>query len=165
MTYGPPTAITRAHVTRGFDCGRPALDRWLVHHALANEVTGRSRTFVVIEGDPTVVGYYCLSAAVVEYEAATIRASRGVPRHEPIPAVLLGRLAVDRKHQGQGLGTSLLVDAIRRTHDEVARNAGVRVLLVHAKDHEVQRFYVAHGFDPSPVDPLQVMLLMEDVPA
>lgn len=164
MSYVAPHAVTTAHVTAGFDCGEPALDRWLLLYALPNEVMGRSRTFVVTRaGSSAVVGYYCLSTAMLEFAAATTAAAAGMPRHEPLPAVLLGRLAVDRKHQGGGLGSALLADAVKRTHFEIARNAGVRVLLVHAKDAAVQQFYLARGFEPSPTDPLHLMLLMQDV--
>lgn len=164
VEYSPPTAISQAHDTTSLRCGRPALDRWLRRHALANEVTGRSRTFVVTPvGSQGVVAYYCLSASIVEYAAATSHAVEGLPGGEPIPAVLLGRLAVDAKHQGGGLGSALLRDAVRRTYMQIARNAGVRVMLVHAKDDEAAQFYVNHGFEPSPSDELHLMLVMQDI--
>lgn len=164
MAFRPPEPITRDHDVAAFACGHPPLDRWLQRHALANEARGRSRTFVVTPAaSPAVAGYYCLSACVVEHGAATARAAEGMPVGEAIPAVLLGRLAVDGKHQGQGLGRALLADAVARTYFEVAKNAGVRLLLVHAKDEVARAFYLRNGFEPSPSDPLHVMLLMQDV--
>lgn len=165
MTYTPPEPISARHITAGFGCGQSALDRWLERHALANEVIGRSRTFVVArEDDPHVVGFYCLSTAIVQYADATALTRQEMPFDEPIPAILLGRMAVDLKHQGVDLGAGLLADAVRRTH-AIAINAGVRVLLVHAKNHEVQGFYLRYGFEPSPTDELHLMLLMHDVDA
>jgi GNAT superfamily N-acetyltransferase len=158
-----PEPIEAAFGTAHFDCGEPALDRWLRRHALGNEATGRSRTFVVRSAtDGRIAGFYCLSTAVVEYAAASSRAAEDLPRHEPIPAVLLGRLGVDRKSQGQGLGTALVADAVRRTF-RVATDAGVRVMLVQAKDDQVKAFYLRLGFEASPTDPLHLMLLMQDV--
>ena len=163
MTYSAPEPIGTNHVTTGFGCGRPALDRWLERHALANDVTGRSRTFVVHRVDEArVVGFYCLSTSIVQYDEATSRTREGLPRDEPVPAILLGRMAVDLKHQSFGLGAGLLADAIRRTH-AIATNAGVRVLLVHAKDEEARSFYLRWGFEPSPTHELHLMLVMQDV--
>ncbi|HEY8547584.1 MAG TPA: GNAT family N-acetyltransferase [Acidimicrobiales bacterium] len=161
----PPEPIDAAFDTATFECGEPALDRWLRRHAVANQVTGRSRTFVVrAVPDGRIAGFYCLSTAVVEFAQVTARVAAGLPRHEPVPAVLLGRLAVDRKHQGQGLGRALVADAIRRTFGVIAANAGVRVLLVQAKNERVQDFYLRLGFEASPTDPLHLLLLHQDVP-
>ena len=161
----PPEPIDAELDTAHFDCGEPALDRWLQRHAVSNQVTGRSRTFVVRSlDDGRIAGFYCLSTAVVEFRDATQRSAQGLPRDEPVPAVLLGRLAVDRKHQGRGLGTALVADAIRRTFGVIAANAGVRVMLVQAKDDRVKDFYLRLGFESSPTDPLHLMLLHQDVP-
>lgn len=164
MAYLAPEPIDASFPLAGFDCGEPALNRWLQRHAVGNEVTGRSRTFVVRQQeDLRVAGFYCLSTAVIEYVEATPRSTEQLPRDEPVPAVLLGRMGVDLKHQGRGLGTALLADAVRRTFVNVASNAGVRVLLVHAKNERVKRFYERHGFESSPTDELHLMLLMQDV--
>ena len=96
MTYFPPEPLTSQHLPTHFDCGKSQSNRWLIQHALANEMTGRSRTFVVREdSDMRTVGFYCLSTAIMAYGDATTRAAAGLPVDQPIPAVLLGRLAAD----------------------------------------------------------------------
>ena len=127
--YSPPEPISPDAIPSHFDCGRKQLNRWLIRHALANELTGRSRTFVIRDlSNSRIVGFYCLSTSIVAYADATQGASQGMPPNEPIPAVLLGRLGVDLKHQNLGIGTGLLADAVRRTFRDIGRNAGVRVL-------------------------------------
>ena len=164
MTYFPPEPLTSQHLPTDSDCGKSQLNRWLIQHALANEMTGRSRTFVVREdSDMRTVGFYCLSTAIVAYGDATTRAAADLPVDQPIPAVLLGRLAVDSKHQHQGLGKGLLADAVRRTFEGVGRNAGVRVMLVHAKDRAAAHFDEHWGFESSPTNDLHLMLLAQDV--
>src|SRR5262245_60801157 len=154
VSYLAPEPIDATFGTAQFDCGEPALDRWLTRYALANEVTGRSRTFVVRQRDDlNVAAYYCLSTAVVQYGEATKRATQGLPRDEPVPAILLGRLAVDLKHQSRGLGKALLADAVRRTFVSIASNAGVRLLVVHAKHERARDFYLRWQFEPSPLSP------------
>lgn len=112
--------------------------------------------------DDRVVAYYASSTAVVLRLLATKRAARNQP--DPVPAVLLGRMAVDQGHQGQGIGAALLKHFILKSLD-VAALTGVRVLLVHAKDARAAAFYSHHGFEPSPVDPLTMMLLVKDIGA
>ena len=125
-----PDLLTTDHVLEGFECGDAALDGWLVDRARRNKADRSSRTWVVsVEG--RVVAYYASSAAVVLRVDATKRAARNQPN--PLPAVLLGRLAVDLRYQGQGLGAALLKHFIVKSI-EVAELIGVRVVLVHAKD-------------------------------
>ena len=149
------------HVLEGFECGDEALDAWLIDRARRNQLDRSSRTWVVsVEG--RVVAYYASSAAVVLRVEATKRAARNQP--DPLPAVLLGRLAVDRRYQGDGLGAALLKHFIMKSI-EVAELIGVRLVLVHAKDSRAAAFYARFGFEPSPIDELTMMLLVKDIAA
>jgi predicted N-acetyltransferase YhbS len=120
-----------------------------------------ARTYVSCSAG-RVVGYYALATTSVLRDSGTSRARRGMP--DPIPAILLGRLAVDQHRQSQGLGRSLLQDAARRTL-AAAESIGVRVLLGHALREEVRGFYLRYGFESSPTDPLHLMLLLKDARA
>jgi GNAT superfamily N-acetyltransferase len=161
VPYRRPERLAREHEVDDFDCGEPALDEWLKRHARAADAAESARVFVVTENGEAVVAYYALAAAQVEPRSATARATRGQPRR-PIPAILLARLAVDRRHQGRGLGRSLLQDVMLRCA-AAADEIGVRLLLVHAKNERAKQWYVQYGFEESPTDPLHVMLLMKDI--
>jgi GNAT superfamily N-acetyltransferase len=115
------------------------LDTWLVEHAPGAEAAGSARTYAVVDEENRVVGYYALTVASLEREEATGRASRGMPRH-PIPAMLLGRLAVDESVQGEGVGAMLLADVMQRTL-LVAEETGIRLLLVHVVNEDARNFY------------------------
>lgn len=164
MVYRRPEPLDRRHRLEGFDCGEPALDEWLGKHACAANASGAARVLVVTtDDDPeTVVGYYALAAAHVEPADATERARKGQPSRRPVPAVLLARLAVDRRHQGAGLGRSLLQDVLLRCV-EAADAIGIRALLVHAKNERAKAWYERYGFEESPTDPLHLLMLMKDV--
>lgn len=151
---GPPEKLSAAHHVSGFDSGEPILDDWLRRRALHNESSGASRTYVVCAGH-RVVGFYALSAGAVAHLHAPGRIRRNMP--DPIPVVVLGRLAVDRAFHGMGLGTGLLRDATLRTL-QAAEIAGVRALLVHAISEAAERFYESRGFLASPVDPMTLMI-------
>ena len=153
-----PEHVTPEHALAAFDSGIPALDDWLKRRALANEETGASRTYVVRAGS-RVVGYYALATGGVAQAAATGRVRRNMP--DPVPVMLLGRLAVDRAYQDRGLGAGLLRDAILRTL-QAADLAGIRAILVHAISEEAKRFYGRHGFVESPVDPMTLMITVAD---
>ena len=112
MTLLQPQAIQAEHDASRFVSGRPALDDWLRHRALRNESAGASRTYVVCDG-ARIVGYYSLASGSVESRQTPGRVRRNMP--DPVPVMLLGRLAVDRTVQGAGLGRALLKDAILRT--------------------------------------------------
>ena len=129
--------------------------------ALPNHFAGGARTYVTLQGGQ-VVGYYALAAASVQHREATPRVAHGMPR--PVPAVLLGRLAVDQKEQHRDLGSHLVRDAITRTAD-AAEIVGIRVLLVHAGSEDLCRFYQGLDFEPSPTDPMHLMLLLKDARA
>lgn len=157
MTLTPPRAIEVAHDVSEFDSGRPTLDDWLRQRAMRNEASGASRTYVVCEGT-RVVGYYSLSNGAVESRDTPGKVRRNMP--DPIPVMLMGRLAVDRSRQGGGLGRALLKDAILRTL-RAAEIAGMRALLVHALDETAAEFYRHNGFLESPLDPLTLMLPLD----
>ncbi|MGI8425275.1 MAG: GNAT family N-acetyltransferase [Actinomycetota bacterium] len=143
----------------GFDCGRPALNDWLGRYALANQQASAATTFVVCDGE-VVVGYYSLAVGAVDHVQAPPRVKKGLARH-PIPVVVLARLGVDRCYQGRKIGPGLLKDALLRTLG-LTEQVGIRAVLVHAKDSEAASFYERFGFEPSPLDPLQLLLLLKD---
>lgn len=156
--YSIPRPISADDDTSSFASGDSALDSWLKRYALANHAAGAARVFVTLR-DKQVVGYYALSATSIMRAEATGRAAKAIP--EPVPAILLGRLAVHQKEQGRGLGQHLLRDAILRTPD-AADSIGVRALLVHAGSESARAFYLNFDFEPSPTDPLHLMLLLKD---
>lgn len=153
-----PEHLIPAHDIAAFDSGIPALDDWLKRRALANEEAGGSRTYVVCAGG-RVVGYYALATGGVAQEAATGRVRRNMP--DPIPVMVLARLAVDRAYQDRGLGAGLLRDAILRIL-QASELGGIRAILVHAISAEAKRFYERHGFVESPADPMTLMVTVAD---
>lgn len=144
-----------------FDSGEPSLDDWLRRRALANHIAGASRCYVTCR-EGRVVGYYALSTGSVHRRDAGTRVARNMP--EPIPVVLLARLAVDHRERGNRLGSHLLRDAIGRVV-AAADIVGVRALLVHALHEDARSFYSHHGFEPSPTDPLHLLLAIKDARA
>jgi GNAT superfamily N-acetyltransferase len=165
LTSGPSSKpqilkLDKAHATDGFNCGSAALNTYLQRFALSNQSAGGAQTYAAIL-DGRVIGYYSLSTASVEYEAATERMKKGLAHH-PIPVLLIARLAVDRAWQGKGLGAGLLLDSLRRVLS-AADIVGIRAVLVHAKDDAARRFYEHFEFDPSPVDPLHLFLLVKEI--
>lgn len=158
-----PEPIASAHTTTGFDSGEASLDGYLAHRALTNHLTDLARCYVCVDGETDrIIGYYTLSAVAVEHAQLPGRVRRNAP--DPVPAVLLGRLAVDRKAQGTGLGRLLVRDAVLSTL-AAADRIGVRVLLVHALHERAAAFYDRFGFRPSPTDPLHLYLLLADARA
>jgi len=149
-----------SHAVEGFDCGDAALNRFLIRFALGNQRARASRTYVVLAGHD-VVGFHTLVVGEVSPEQATERIHKELA-HDPIPLMVLARLAVAVEHQGQGLGAALLKDAIVRTL-AAADIAGIRALAVHAKDERAQSFYAHFGFRPSPTDPLHLFVLLKDL--
>jgi predicted N-acetyltransferase YhbS len=150
--------LTGEHTLGGFNCGKPALDDWLVRRALGNQAMGTSRTWVVTEtGSAQVLAFYASSTSSVLRSTAPTPLGRNQP--EDIPAILLGRLAVDLKHERRGLGSALLKHFMLKAI-EVANNVGVRLVFVHAMDDEAREFYARYDFIESPMDPLTMMLLL-----
>lgn len=163
-TLRGPRPLERKDVRDGFRCGVASLDTWLVEHAPGADAAGSARTYVALDDEQDrVVGYHALTVASLEREEATGRASRGMP-HDAIPAMLLARLAVDESVQGEGVGATLLADAMQRTL-LVAEETGIRLLLVHAVDEDASSFYLHYGFEASPSDPMNLQLLIEDIRA
>jgi GNAT superfamily N-acetyltransferase len=158
LTYSGPILLTSGHRLEGFDCGEPALNDWLARRALGNQAAGTSRTWVVID-EPAgmVVAYYASSTASVIRATAPRRIARDQPAD--LPAILLGRMAVDHHHQGKGLGGAMLKHFMTKAI-EVSEIVGVRLVLVHAKDEQAKDFYRRHGFIESPLDPLTLMMLL-----
>jgi GNAT superfamily N-acetyltransferase len=155
---GPPEKPSPAHDLSGFDCGEPALDDWLRRRAGQNQASGASRTYVVCAGR-RVVGYYTLAAGAVAHADAPGRIRRNTP--DPVPVMVLGRLAVDKAFHGEGVGTGLLRDAVLRTV-QAEEIAGIRAILVHAISEAAKRFYEKYGFVASPTDPLTVMITVAE---
>ena len=152
-----PELLGDDHVIDGFDCGDDTLDQWLTRRARRNQVEGASRTWI-ISRDGRVIAYYASSTAVVLRSASVKRAARNQP--DPLPALLLGRLAVDQDWQGHRLGAALLKHFILKSL-EVAQITAVRVLLVHAKSPRAAAFYQRYGFESSPIDDLTLMLVKD----
>lgn len=152
--------LRRDHTVDAFDCGRDELNRFLQQHALQNQHSGGSQTYVALVDD-TVVGYYALAVGSVEQEDAPDRLKKGLAKHS-IPIMLLARLVVDRHWQKRGIGAGLLKDATLRTL-QAADIAGIRALMVHAKDEVAKGFYQHFDFVPSPSDPLHLFMLLKDL--
>jgi GNAT superfamily N-acetyltransferase len=149
-----PAALSPEHILDAFRCSEPSLERWLHARARANEAQGASRTYVVTAGRE-VVGYYCLSAGAVAREGAASGIRRNMP--DPIPVIVLGRLAVHQDWAGKGIGTGLLKDAVLRSLS-IAGELGVRALLCHAISQRAKDFYLKHGFVQSPTDDMTLLL-------
>ncbi len=149
-----PRPLQAEDETQAFDCGVDVLNTWLKRRALLNHLSGASRTYVAMSGK-RVAAYYCLSAGSIQHAAATGKIRRNMP--EPIPVLVLGRLAVDVGFQKRGVGPMLLLHALERT-EEVAKTVGIRALLVHAKDEAAAAFYKRLGFVESPLDALMLMV-------
>jgi GNAT superfamily N-acetyltransferase len=160
LTWTGPVHLGQSHTVEGFDCGDEVLNRWLVSRALSNQHGGSSRTWVGTDHAGQVVAFYSSSTATVLHREAGGRYRRNQP--DPLPALLLGRLAVDRKHAGEGLGNALVKHFLLKAL-EVAELVGVRLLLVHAANWEAVHYYQQFGFEPSPVDDLTMMMLVKDL--
>ncbi len=153
-----PQPLGPDHDLEAFSSDTGPLDNWLKRHARHNEAEGGSRTFVLCAGR-TVVGYYSLAAGSLISSSATGRVRRNMPN--PIPMVLLGRLAIDRAWQGKGLGGDLLRDAMLRAM-AAGKILGARAIFVHAISPEAKAFYEKNGLKPSPVDPMTLMITMAE---
>ncbi len=164
MGFHEPAALEAWHRTEDFQCGVRSLDDWLRKHALQSHRSGGSRVFVTTAPDPDIVGYYALAAGAVMSRDAPARLVRGLAVDQPVPVVLLGRLAVDVRHQDQHLGRSLLLDAMMRVL-QAGELIGIRALLVHAVDERAREWYAQFGFERSPTHPLHLILLIKDLRA
>jgi GNAT superfamily N-acetyltransferase len=159
MSWKQPEPLTSDHLTTDFNCGIESLDSWLKRRALVNQTSGATRTFVA-SVDEKVVGYYALASGGISTRSAVGNFRRNMP--DPIPVVILARLAIDSSFQGQGLGRALFRDAALR----VVRSAdtiGIRGIIVHAISAEAKDFYVALGFNVSPLEPMTLMVTVNDL--
>ena len=159
MNISAPQALGASHRLEEFDCGKPALTQWLLHHARQAQGSGSARTFLACDKD-RVAGYYSLTVGQIDTLEAPERIRRGMGQY-PIPLVILARLAVDLDYQKRGLGFSLLQDAITRTVG-IADQAGIRALLTHPIDAEADAFYRRFGFESTPTHDRQLILLLKD---
>ena len=154
----PPENLSPRHDLGEFRCGEPALDDWLRRRAAQNEASRASRTYIVRAGK-RVAGFYSLAVGAVAHDGLSGRVKRNMP--DPVPVMILGRLAVDESFQRQGIGPALLADAIYRTV-QAAAIAGIRALLVHAISERAKRFYEAYGFRASPLDPMTLTITLTE---
>lgn len=160
LQFSAPEPLSTHHHLDEFDCGEVVLDDWLKRRAMANQASGASRTFVVSDPDNRVYGYYAMAAGAVSHHMAISSVRRNMP--DPVPVMVLARLAVDCRAQGMKLGASLLQDAVNRAV-AVSQNTGVRAMLVHALHERAKRFYEHYGFQASPLHPMTLMLRLNNV--
>lgn len=163
MSLSGPQPLAAPHRLEGFDCGKPALNDWLLRHARQAQGSGSAKTFVVVDdagGDERLAGYFSLTVGQVDTLEAPERIRKGMGQY-PVPVVILARLAVSLRDQGRGIGFGMLQDAIRRTF-LIAEQAGIRALLTHPIDQEAERFYTRFGFIASPLREQQLLLLLKD---
>lgn len=161
MTLTAPTPLTEQHVTDGFVCGVDSLDVWLKRRSLKNQIQGASRTYVVCD-ETRVVAYYALASGAITSTGATGRFRRNMP--DPIPVVMLGRLAVDQTMHGRGVGRALVRDAGMRVI-QAADAIGIRGMTVNALSDQAKIFYEKIGFEPSPLDTHLLMVTLADLMA
>ena len=159
MSLRGPESLEARHRLESFDCGKPALNEWLLRHARQAQGSGSAKTFVVADDD-RVVGYFSLTVGQVDTLEAPERIRKGMGQY-PIPVVILARLAVSIQDQGKGIGFGMLQDAIRRTL-LIAEQAGIRAMLTHPIDEEASSFYTRFGFIASPLSEQQLLLLLKD---
>ncbi len=154
-----PSLISYDHEVVNFDCGEPSLDHWLKTRAVKNNLSGASRCFVTCKNNE-VVGYYCLSAGAISRESVPKTMRRNMP--DLLPVLVLGRLAIDKKYHNQGLGSALLRDAMIRSVN-IAEDAGVFAILIHALSEQAKRFYISRGFVESPIQPMTLLMTIETI--
>ena len=159
MALSAPEPLGTQHQIGDFNSGVASLDEWLKRRALANQTSGAARTFVVCDTN-TIFGYYALAAGAVSVATAPGRFRRNMP--DPIPVVVLARLAIDRTHQGRGLGRALVRDCATRVV-QAADSIGVRGILVQAISEQARAFYLDLGFDSSPIEPMTLMVTLSDL--
>jgi len=161
VALSPPEPLLEDHELEFFNSGEPALDDWLRRRARGNQASGASRTYVVCEGK-RVMGYYALASGAISQAGVPGRFRRNMP--EPIPVVVLARLAVDRSQQGCGVGRAMFRDAARRVA-QAADSIGIRGIVVHAISEQARAFYIALGFDPCPAETMTLVVTLQDIRA
>ena len=158
--YTPVRKLAATDQVDAFDCGHAALNQFLQRYALVSQKANSAQTYVCRQ-EEVVVGFYSLAVGSVDPEFVPSRVMKGLARH-PVPVMILARLAVDKEHQRKGLGQALLKDALLRTA-QAADIAGIRCLLVHAKDDAARHWYESWEFEPSPTDPYHLFLMLKDL--
>ncbi|MDZ7957420.1 MAG: GNAT family N-acetyltransferase [Aulosira sp. DedQUE10] len=161
MSLTAPEPLASYHSVTDFSCEIPSLDDWLNRRAFANQTSGATRTFVTCV-DNRVVGYYALASGAISVQSALGKFRRNMPN--PIPVVILARLAIDSSYQGQGLGRALFRDAALRVV-QAADTIGIRGIIVHAISESAKDFYLALGFNLSPLEPMTLMITLNDLRA
>lgn len=161
LPLSPPEPLRDDHQVDTFDSGEPVLDDWLRRRATANQGSGASRTYVVCDGK-RVIAYYALASGAIAQAAVPGKFRRNMP--DPIPVVVLARLAVDRNYQGRGLGRALFRDAALRVA-HAADTIGIRGIVVHAISEEARKFYIALGFDSCPAEAMTLVVTLRDLRA
>lgn len=155
-----PEPLHAGHNLSSFFCGVDSMDNWLKQRAMKNQLTGASRTFVCCDSHSKALAYYSLASSAVTTSTAPGRFRRNMP--DPIPVVVLGRLAVDKSLHGKGVGRALVRDVGLRVI-QVAEIIGIRGVLVHALSDDAREFYLRVGFEPSPIDPMMLMVTLGDL--
>ncbi|UUO14343.1 GNAT family N-acetyltransferase [Dolichospermum heterosporum] len=159
MSLTPPETLSSHHSCSDFSCGIASLDDWLKRRAYTNQISGATRTFVLCV-DNRIVGYYALASGAISVQSALGKFRRNMP--DPIPVVILARLAIDSSYQSQGLGRALFRDAALRVV-QAADTIGIRGIIVHAISEEAKDFYLALGFILSPLEPMTLMISLNDL--
>lgn len=159
MSLSRPEPLGADHRLDDFDCGKPALNDWLLRHARQAQGSGSAKTFVVADNS-RIAGYFSLTVGQVDTLEAPERIRKGMGQY-PLPVVILARLAVSQQDQGRGIGFGMLQDSIRRTM-LIAEQAGIRAMLTHPIDGDAAEFYTRFGFISSPLRDQQLLLLLKD---
>jgi GNAT superfamily N-acetyltransferase len=154
--------LARHHAVEAFDCGVEPLNRFLIRYAQQNQQANAAQTYVALSGDD-IIGYHSLAVGEVSHSAAPPRLAKGLAQH-PVPIMILARLAVHKHWHGKGIGAGLMKDAILRTM-QAADIAGIRALIVHAKDDAARAFYTHFGFADGFSDPMHLYVLVKELRA
>lgn len=160
--FQTPRPLKSSDPVSTFHCGVDELDRYLQKHAFQAQAGDGARTYVTFS-DSLIAGYYTLAYGSVEFEKAPGRVTKGLARH-PVPVMILARLAVSQQFSGKGLGTELLRDALLRTL-AAADIAGLRAIIVDAKNEQAKKFYEKFGFEPFIDNPFRLSLILKDIRA
>ncbi len=161
VSLSAPKPLADSHYTDDFDCGEQTLNDWLRRRARANQASEASRTYVVCE-EKCVAAYYALASGAIAQADVPGRFRRNMPN--PIPVVVLARLAVDRNYQSRGVGRALFRDAGRRVIN-AADTIGIRGIVVHAISEKARKFYLTLGFDPCRADSMTLVVTLQDLRA
>lgn len=156
----PIRKLQPADAVESFDCGQPALNQFLQRYAINNQRANSAQTYVCCENG-VVAGFYSLTVGSVDHLSAPERVVKGLASH-PVPVMILARLAISQAFQHRGLGRALLKDALQRTL-QAADIAGIRAVLVHAKDDSARQWYQEFDFKVGPADPFHLFLVLKDL--